>query len=169
MLAALQRTSRVVQEHLPATVGSSGSVGLCLVMGLTTGCATQEPPVPSDPELRAELGIPADVTIHRIDLSARGDETRVLPRETEIRRGEVVQFVVLDHRVHLVRFEEDRLTPSAVRFLRDTAQDSPPPLVEQGARLVLSFDGAPLGSYAFIVDGGGPPVVGEIRVTDSRR
>ena len=144
---------------------STAWITLWLVTSLSPSCAFQEPPPPSDPELRAELGIPNEVTIHRIDLSGRGDETRVLPRETEIRVGEIVQFVVLDHRVHLLRFDESQLSASALAFLRDTAQDRPPPLVEQGSRLVLSFDGAPVGPYPFSVDGHGPSVAGAIRVS----
>lgn len=133
---------------------------------LVVACSVEPPPPPSDPALRSELGIADEVTIHRIDLSGRGDETRIVPPETEIRPGDVVQFVVLDHRVHLVRFEEARIAPVALGFLRETAQDNFPPLVEQGARLVLSFENAPIGSYPFRVEGNGPPVVGAIRVTD---
>ena len=139
-------------------------VGLLVTMGVAASCAPGGRSPPSDPELRAELGIPAGVAIHRIDLSDSGDGTRILPRSTEIRSGDVVQFVMLDHRVHLVRFEGGGLEGNARDFLRETGQETPPPLVEQGARLVLTFEGAPVGSYPFIVDGNGLPVQGEIRV-----
>ena len=128
-------------------------------------CEGPPPPPPSDPELRAELGIPDDVAIHRVDLSGRGELTRVLPAVTEARPGDVVQFVVLDNRVHLLRFAEDRIAGPRLEFLRETSQDRPPPLVERGARLVLTFEGAPQGSYHFRIEGNGAPVAGEIRVT----
>ena len=145
------------------------TTGLLLALGLAVSCSFQESPPPSDPKLRAELGIPADVRIHRVDLSSRREQAQVLPRQTEIRPGELVQFVVLDHRVHLVRFDTEELSAPALEFLRETGQDSPPPLLEQGARLVLSFEDAPAGSYPFLVDGNGTPVSGEIRVADSAR
>ncbi len=121
-----------------------------------------EPPPPSDPELRAELGIPDDVSIHRVDLSGRGDQTRLVPTEIHAATGDLVQFVVLDQRVHLLRFDTAGLSPEALAFLRSTEQDAPPPLLEQGVRLVLSFDGAPAGIYPFRVEGSGPPVRGRI-------
>jgi hypothetical protein len=136
-----------------------------LVACMAGGCEPPPPPPPSDPELRAELGIPDEVVIHRVDLSGRGDVTRVLPAVTEASPGDVVQFVVLDNRVHLLRFREDRIAGPRLEFLRETSQDRPPPLVERGARLVLTFEGAPEGSYFFQIEGNGAPVAGEIRVT----
>lgn len=138
--------------------------GLLVLFGLG-GCAPPDS-APSDPDLRAELGISDDVPIHRVELVGQGDWTRVLPQELVIRPGDVVQFVTLDHRVYLVRFDENLLTDAARTFLTDTNQYDPPPLVEEGARLVLSFEGAPPASYAFRVEGNGAPVQGSIRVSE---
>jgi hypothetical protein len=135
-----------------------------ILAALISGCMP-EPLPPTDPELRAELGIPDIVPIHRIDLSGRADFTRVIPRLTEAGPGDVVQLVVLDHRVHLIRFREELLRPDQIEFLRVTSQARFPPLVEQGSRLVLSFEGAPTGDYSFQVEGNGPPVEAVIRVT----
>lgn len=135
-----------------------------ILAALISGCMP-EPLPPTDPELRAELGIPDAVPIHRIDLSGRADFIRVIPRLTEAGPGDVVQLVVLDHRVHLIRFREELLRPDQVEFLRVTSQARFPPLVEQGSRLVLSFEGAPAGDYSFQVEGNGPPVEAVIRVT----
>lgn len=129
------------------------------------GCAPAPPP-PSDPDLRVELGIPDNVAIHRVALVGQGDRTRVLPRELMIRSGDVVQFVSLDHRVYVVRFDETDPSAPTSTFLVDTEQDSPPPLVEEGARLVLTFGGAPTGTYAYRVEGNGGPVPGSIRVAE---
>jgi hypothetical protein len=71
---------------------------------------------------------------------------------------------MLDSRVHLLRFLEDELSPLRLQFLRDTAQDRPPPLVERGARLVLTFAEAPVGPYPFVLEGYESPLRGEIRV-----
>ena len=138
----------------------------CLSVWVASSCGSQAPVPPSDPELRQELGIPDEIPIHRIDVGDSGGGTRVLPRVTEIQPDHVVQFVTLDHRVHLIRFDPSELAPIPMAFLRETNQDSPPPLVAEGSRLVLSFEGAPAGSYPFTVDGDGTPVAGEIRVVD---
>ncbi|MSR23464.1 MAG: hypothetical protein EXR92_07985 [Gemmatimonadetes bacterium] len=130
---------------------------------LLVACEPERLP-PSDPDLRAELAIPDDTPIHRVDLGGASSETSVIPRFLEVHPGDLVQFVVLDNRVHLVRFPEKGLGPTNLAFLRETSQDRPPPLVERGARLVLSFGGAPLGVYTFIVEGYGAPMRGEIRV-----
>lgn len=118
----------------------------------------------SDPELRAELGIPTETPIHRIELGGVQSENRVVPRVVEARPGDVVQFMVMDHRVHLIRFLEGDMAEPLLAFLRSTSQDRPPPLLDQGSRLVLSFEGAPPGTYPFSVEGNGNPVRGEIRV-----
>jgi hypothetical protein len=143
-------------------IRTSGRI-LLLALLLSGGCEPPPPPPPSDLELRTELGIPDDVRIHSIALSGRGDETRIVPPSLEIRQGEVVQIVVADRRTHLIRFEEDLDAPLR-DFLQKSGQSSFPPLLERGARIVLSFAGAPPGRYSFLDEGNGPPVVGEIRV-----
>jgi len=152
---------------LGGEVGRRRGAGLtrsaAILAALISGCMP-EPLPPTDPELRSELGIPDHVPIHRVDLSGRADFTRVIPRLTAANAGDVVQFVVLDHRVHLIRFREELLRPDQIEFLRATSQDRFPPLVEQGSRLVLSFDGAPPGDYSFQVEGNGPPIEAVIRV-----
>ena len=162
---ACPRGANLVRSRGTAGLASRQAV-LFLVVSSAPSCIGGEAPPPSDPELREELGIPDETAIHRIDLSDRGDGTgtRILPRSTEIRAGDIVQFVTLDHRVHHVRFEGAVLDEAALEFLRATRQESPPPLVEQGARLVLTFKDAPVGTYPFVVDGNGLPVAGEIRV-----
>ena len=124
----------------------------------------EEPPPPSDPELREALGISDDVTIHRVDLEGEGSSRFIRPDTVVIAPGDLVQFVARDHRPHLVRFPQAGLPGQLLEFLRRTAQDSPPPLVERGARLVLTFDGAPEGRYPFLVEGDGGSAGGEIRV-----
>ncbi len=148
------RGVRNVRRHL--------IVGLASAL-VAVACEAPARP-PSDPGLRAELGIPDETPIHRVDLGGPALGTSAVPRFLVIHPGDVVQFVVLDHRVHQVRFLEEGLGPAQLAFLRDTAQDRPPPLVEQGARLVLTFEDAPIGAYAFVVEGYGAPLRGEIRV-----
>jgi len=129
------------------------------------GCEAELPaPPPTDPDLRAELGIDDDVVIHRVDLTGREDEVRVVPRETVARPGDVVQVVALDHRVYLIAFAAAELGAAQAEFLRSTGQDSPAPLVERGSRLVLTFEDAPPGNYGFRVETAGLSAPGVIRV-----
>ncbi len=140
---------------------------LILTLGVTgTSCEGVGGP-PSDPELREALGIADDIPIHQVTLSGRGDRTRVFPAHVQIQVGDVVQFRMMDHRVHRVRFSVDELEPEVREFLRSTGQASPAPLTELDARLVITFDGAPPGEYRFVVEGFGNPVEGSIRVGDS--
>lgn len=140
------------------------AVSLALVASILIGCDRELPP-PSDPELREELGIPDDIPIHSILLSGRGDHTRVLPAYLEIRRGDLVQFRVMDRRVHQVSFVEVSLEPALAEFLEATGQLRLPPLTEQDARLVLTFEDAPEGVYPFIVEGYGETREGRIVLT----
>ena len=123
------------------------------------------PALPStDPELRAELGIDDEVPIHRIDLTGGEGEVRIVPRETAVRPGDIVQLVALDHRVYLLVFDATGLGAAEWEFLRATGQDSPAPLVTRGSRLVFTFDDAPPGTYDFEVQSSGASASGVIRV-----
>jgi plastocyanin len=139
------------------------SVALLLLAATVAGCGRPPEPV-SDPDLRAELGIPDETAIHRVELSGVQSENRVEPLVLEAAPGDVVQFVVMDHRVHLIRFLVDEMREDQRAFLARTSQDRPPPLLERDARLVLTFAGAPEGSYPYSSEGNGPPVRGEIRI-----
>ena len=149
----------------PRRAGRLAGAGLPLLL-VVSSCLAEGDRPPPDEGLRTELGIPAGVPIRRVDLRWREGETRILPRRTEIPLGGIVQFVTLDHRVHLIRFDEGALGTAALDFLRDTGQDRAPPLLVEGARLVLTFDGAPPGTYPFWVEGNGGRAPGEIRVRD---
>jgi plastocyanin len=132
-------------------------------LSVTSGCEP-DPPSPTDPELALELGLAPETPIHSVLLSGRGDQTRVLPGHTTVRAGELVQFRVMDGRVHLVRFDADGLDVDAARFLEESGQSGFPPLTERDARLVVSFIDAPAGRYPFVVEGHGAPVSGSIVV-----
>jgi len=116
--------------------------------------------------LRAELGIAEDVPIHRIDLSGWADRIRVIPRVTRAREGDVVQIVLLDHRVHLLVWEREALSAQQWAFLTDSGQDAFPPLVMEGSKIVLSMRGAPTGRYPFRIEGNGPGVPAELTIIE---
>jgi len=168
LLCRLRHAGSLIREEMGRRIGPKLGLVACaglLCLAAFTGCEVDRGP-PSHPELRAELAIGDDVVIHDILLSGRGDQSRLLPAYTEVDAGDLVHFRVMDRRVHRVRFDLDRLPEGGQEFLRDTRQSSPPPLTEQDARLVFTFQGAPPGPYPFRVEGYGPPVEGEIRVRD---
>jgi hypothetical protein len=135
-----------------------------LLLLLGAAACLREPPPPTDPELAEALGLPSSTPIHRVTLSGRGEDTRVLPTLLRVRPGDLVQFVTVDRRVYAVRFDLDALAPEPLDFLRATGQEGSPPLAAEGARFVVSLEGAPEGSYPFRVEGYGPAVEGIILV-----
>lgn len=151
-------------------VGSSRRALPGFVPGLLLGAGLlacePEPSPPSHPELREALGLGDRTPIHQVLLSGRGDRTRLLPAELTVAPGDVVQFRVVDRRVHLLRFRLDELGDDERGYLEATRQAAFPPLTERDARLVLTFRGAPEGDYPFLVEGYGDPVEGRIRVRE---
>jgi hypothetical protein len=154
----------------PGLTGAPGSVRhrtrfplALLLPGMLAGCLGEGPP-PTDPELAEALGLPPATPVHRVTLSGRGDTTRVLPSLVRVAPGALVQFVTADRRVYSVRFDLDALPPEAREFLRESRQEASPPLVQEGARFVVSLEGAPPGRYPFRVEGYGPTVEGWILV-----
>jgi plastocyanin len=137
-----------------------------LLTAAAPGCAGDLPPR-TDPELAEALGISPLTPVHRIDLSGREGRSRALPAAVDVGPGDVVQFVVADSRVYVVRFALESLSPRQRTFLRERRQEASPPLVEPGARFVLSFADAPPGDYPYLVEGYGTPVRGRIRVLEA--
>lgn len=81
--------------------------------------------------------------------------------------GDYVEFYVADGRVHAVSFLLDSLAPNNREFLESTMQMASPPLLERGARFVLTFDGAPDGAYLFRSAAHGDTAFGRIIVGDT--
>jgi plastocyanin len=95
--------------------------------------------------IRLDPGVTvADVLLRSTDPNA------IEPDTVRIRTGDVVRFTAGDARVHAVAFERDRLAPAAVAFLERTGQLRSPPLLSTGARWIVSFEGAPPGTYPFV-------------------
>lgn len=147
------------------------SAGFLLLAGLLvialSGCLRDVPP-PSDPELAEALGLPPRTPIFRVDLVDRGGRVGLFPLDVDLDPGAVLQFVTRDSRVYSVHFARESMAADAWRFLEGTRQTSSPPLTREGARFVVSFIGAPSGSYPFRVEGQSRPTKGEVRVRGSR-
>ncbi len=141
-----------------------GAVCAVLVPLLSAGC---RPGVPEelqpDEILRAELGLDDGDVVHTVSITG-GEAERVGPTETVVAPGDWVQFITTDFYVHEMQFELDSLAAGARDFLIRTDQVASPPLIDAGARFVLSFAEAPEGRYPFRVEGNGLPGGGVVVV-----
>lgn len=152
-------TARLERPRIPGPF-----VVPCLVLLLLGGCRPEVPPeLRPDEVLRAELGLTDDDEVHRVHLMGEDVEV-VTPVETSVPPRAWVEFVTTDWRVHEVRFEADSLSPEAHRFLAESDQLESPPLVDRGARFVVSFHDAPEGRYPFLVEGNRAPGRGVVVV-----
>jgi plastocyanin len=143
------------------------ALGIAVAAGLLLGLAAchPSPEAPRDPEVAAFLGVPETTPIYRFDVVVRDGRSVLFPRTHEVEAGGWVQFVSVGHRVHSVHFRKEAFeNPEGWRFLESTYQTASPPLTEDGARFVISFEGAPAGAYPFRIEGQGLPVDGVIRV-----
>ena len=105
-------------------------------------------------------------TAQVVQLSGGRDVEHVVPPHLDIARGEWVQFVTLDRRVHMVSFVPDSLSPEALEYLSDTGQIEGPPLLQQGSRFLVDFREAPAGRYVFSSVSHGDPVFGSVTVRE---
>jgi plastocyanin len=143
--------------------------GLALLLVLAGGCRRDDPSLRPDDVLRDSLGLGDDDRVHRIRLSSPDNRETVEPGSIEVRPGDWVEFRTADRRVHAVSFVLDSLAPAAAEFLRASAQESSPPLVEPEARFLVSFADAPVGRYPFVVAGNGAEARGSIVVAEPSR
>jgi hypothetical protein len=129
-------------------------------------CQTREQPNlnPPDSLLQDSLGLTADDRVHRVELASRNGSESVQPTELAIEPGHYVEFHTQDGRVRTVAFVLQGMTPAQAEFLRSTAQDRSPPLVEMGSRYVVSFKDAPVGRYPFLVEGNERAIQGVVTV-----
>lgn len=123
---------------------------LLLVAG--TGCDAPDPELIPDAQLQQRLGLTPDDRVHTISL-ATGVSERAEPDSVVVVPGDFLQFVSTDWLTHEVIFDSLGLDAAAWSFLEGTGQTASPPLLQQGARFVLSFVDAPAGRYPFRLEG----------------
>lgn len=134
----------------------------------SSGCARQpEPDLRPDSVLRAELGLTDADQVYRVVIRG-GPQEELTPAQVELTGGAWLEFVTADWRVHEVQFEADSLSGPALAFLTDSDQMASPPLVDRDARFVVSFAGAPVGRYPFVVEGNRAPSRGVVVVRPNR-
>jgi plastocyanin len=140
--------------------------GLVLLAVLASGCKKPDRSLEPEALLRDSLGLGEDDRVHRIRLSSPENRELIEPAAVDARPGDFVQFLTDDRRVHAVRFVLDSLPPGGADFLKAGAQESSPPLVEPASRFLVTFEGAPVGRYPFVVVGNGTEARGVIVVAE---
>lgn len=126
---------------------------VCALLAGALACSEPEPPDPEEVALREALGIDGRIPLFRVFLESGSEGEVVTPLRVEVVPGSIVVVETVDWGVHTFGFEEAGLSPEARAFLNRTHQVAGPPLVSRGSRLVLSFEGAPLGSYPYVAQG----------------
>ena len=145
-------------------------LGLLLLLALGSACKRESgPDLRPDQLLRDSLGLSDDDRVHRVRLAGAGNRETVEPDSVLVRPGDWVEFATADRRVHAITFVLDSLPAGGADFMRTMAQEASPPLVEQQARFVVSFEGAPVGRYPFVVAGNGQEARGAVFVAEPPR
>ncbi len=131
------------------------------------GCGI-EPKATPDPgeETSTDPYFEIIATAQVVQLSGGRDVEHVVPPHLEIAKGEWVQFLTLDRRVHTVSFVPDSISPDALEYLADTGQLEGPPLLARGSRFLVDFREAPTGRYVFQSVSHGGPVFGSVTVRE---
>lgn len=155
----------------PGAVRCRSGPGRALLIGMlvSLACGRADDHLRPDAMLRDSLGLGDDDRVHRIWLASVANNERIDPDRVEIRQGDYVEFVTDDRRVHAVAFTLDSLSLPASEFLSQSGQQGSPPLVDAGARFVVSFTGAPTSRYPFVVVGNGAPGRGLVVVSEPKR
>ena len=131
---------------------------------LLAACEPPDPALIPDELLQRELGLTESDRIHTVELRT-GVGERSEPGDLVIRPGDLVEFVSSDWFVHEVHFAADSMEAEMFAFLEATDQSDSPPLLQQGSRFVLTFNGAPLGRYVYFLKGNRSPGSGSIVVS----
>lgn len=142
-------------------------LGTCLL--LLVSCQEPNNERPPDPLLQDSLGLSPNDQVWRVELGSRDNREHVEPPVVTVSPGSWVEFVTTDTRLHTVLFPLDSLPAPSADFLLRTGQTASPPLVEEGARFVMSFEEAPAGRYPFLVEGNGVTAVGAVVVAEEER
>ena len=128
----------------------NGAVFLLVLAG--AGCEAIDPALRPDDQLISELGLTERDRVYTVSLATDVGE-RAEPDSIVVQPGDYLQFVSSDWLIHEVHFDSAIMDDQARSFMVVTGQMNSPPLLQQGARFVLSFVDAPLGTYPFRLQG----------------
>ena len=120
------------------------------VLSLATGGCDRVPGVGAKIELDGEtVDLPSGTEVVDVAMETDGGTDRFQPADARLEVGDVVRFTNGELGTHAITFERAALNAEQLAFLDRTLQISSPPLVGDDAAWVVSFEGAPPGSYPF--------------------
>lgn len=130
-------------------------------LALAACAETENPP---ERLLLDSLGLRQGDAVFEIRLGSVDNVESIRPAELQVTPEAFVEFLTVDGRLHMVRFELDSLSAAAASFLRSTGQDRSPPMLELYSRFVITLSDAPAGRYPYVVEGNGRSSRGAILV-----
>ena len=133
-------------------IGGRRSVAAFFLLVAGAGCEPVDPTLRPDAQLISELGLTERDRVHTVSLATGVDE-RAEPDSIVVQVGDYLQFVSSEWLIHEVHFDTTSMDDRTRSFMTVTDQMDSPPLLQQGARFVLSFVDAPPGSYPFLLEG----------------
>lgn len=129
----------------------------------SVGCEQANPALRPDLQLIEELGLSGTDRVHTVRLKMVGQEM-AYPDSILAHEGDYIQFVSDDWFLHEVRFDSTSMSEDAWEFMVLNNQAASPPLLQNGARFVISFVDASPGAYPFLLEGNRKPGSGVIVV-----
>lgn len=129
----------------------------------SAACEQGNPALRPDLQLMEELGLSGTDRVHTVRLTMAGQE-RAHPDSILVQEGDYIQFVSDDWFLHEVRFDSTDMSEQAWEFMVLNNQAASPPLLQNGARFVISFVDAVPGAYPFLLEGNREPGFGVIVV-----
>lgn len=113
-----------------------------------------------------ELGLSESDRVHTVRLTMT-DQERADPDSILVQEGDYIQFVSDDWFIHQVIFDSTAMSDRAWTFMVTHDQIASPPLLQNGARFVISFVDASPGAYPFLLEGNREPGFGVVVVAPS--
>lgn len=129
----------------------------------SVGCEQVNPALRPDLQLIEELGLSRTDRVHTVRLTV-ADQELAYPDSLLVQEGDYIQFVSDDWFLHEVRFDSTAMSKHAWEFMVLNNQASSPPLLQHGARFLISFVDASPGVYPFLLEGNREPGSGVIVV-----
>ena len=163
MTRQVRRAAHLVRSGASPVTSPVVLIPLLVLCSAAAACGptNENPP---DQLLRDSLGLQETDQVFRVTVSASDNRERPRPPEVRVPPGTFVEFVTTDRRLHTVSFLLDSIPRASADFLTSSGQDRSPPLLELGARFVVSFRDAPPGRYPYRVEGNGEPGRGVVIV-----
>jgi plastocyanin len=129
----------------------AGCAGVLFLLLLAAPACRERGPSNQQVVLELEsdtIQLPAGVQLHQIRMRV-SQPSEFDPPSVQARAGDVVRFEADDGHNHAILFDAPQLSQQMHDFLERSGQLGGPPLLDRGASWIVSFEGAPPGTYGF--------------------